>query len=79
MLKVLELVVHLLELHQDSTKSGNDPKVCRVCFAVINEYLNGNSRKNKIYITRMVNSLFSESVSLGGLASVTDIIITIKS
>ena len=61
--QVLELIVYLVELHQDIRKEKNDEAVCRVCFGIMSKYLEGNSRKNKRYITRMVGYLFSASVS----------------
>ena len=65
--KVLELIIYLLELHQDVEKKMNDPRVCRACFRVISKYLEGKSRKNKNYVTQMVEYLFSESVSFDSL------------
>ena len=59
----------VLELHQDMKESDDivmsDPEVCRVCFGVIIKYLEGNSSKNKNYITELVQVgfLFTESVS----------------
>ena len=67
--KVLELIIHLLELHKDVEKETrtNDPRVCSACFRVISKYLEGKSRKNKNYVTEMVEYLFSESVSFNSL------------
>ena len=57
----------VLELHQDMKESDvmSDPEVCRVCFGIIIKYLEGNSHKNKNYITELVQVgfLFTESVS----------------
>ena len=55
----------VLELHQDIKNVMSDPEVCRVCFGVIIKYLEGNSSKNKNYITELVQVgfLFTESVS----------------
>ena len=53
--------MYVLELHQDIKM--NDPEVCRVCFSVINKYLEGDSSKNKNYITELVDFLFTETVS----------------
>ena len=55
--------MYVLELHQDIKTVMNDPEVCRVCFGVIIEYLEGNSSKNKNYITELVGFLFTDSVS----------------
>ena len=55
--------MYVLELHQDIKAVKNDPEVCRVCFSVIIKYLEGDSSKNKSYITELVGFLFTESVS----------------
>ena len=64
-IQVLELIMCVLELHQDSKKRMSDSEVCRHCFGVITKYLEGNSSKNKNYITKLVKLgfLFSDSVS----------------
>ena len=62
-MQVLEHIVYLVELHQDVAKVKNDEAVCRVCLGIMIKYLEGNSRKNKRYITHMVGYLFSTSVS----------------
>ena len=61
-MQVVELVVYLVELHRDD--STNDPKICTPCFAAISKYLEGDSSKNKRYITPMADILFSATVSL---------------
>ena len=63
--QVLELVLCVLELHQNIEKGTSDPEVCRVCFGVVTKYLEGKSRKNKNYITELAKHdfLFSDSVS----------------
>ena len=62
--QVLELIMCVLELHQDIKKGMSDPEVCRICFRVITKYLEGKSNKNKTYITELVKLgfLFSASV-----------------
>jgi hypothetical protein len=55
--------MYVLELHQDVKNVKSDPEVCKVCFGVITKYLEGNSSKNKNYITELVDFLFTESVS----------------
>ena len=58
--------MHLLELHQGvvNKEIQSDPKVCQACFGIVSIYLEGKSRKNKSYVTQMVNFLFSDSVSV---------------
>lgn len=53
-------MVYLVELHRDDTT--NDPEICTPCFAAISKYLEGNSSKNKEYVTPMADILFSGTV-----------------
>ena len=62
-LQVLEHIIYVVELHQDVVRVRNDEAVCRVGLGIMIKYLEGNSRKNKSYITHMVEYLFSTSVS----------------
>ena len=56
-----------MQLHQDIASENviNDPEVCRICFGIVNKYLEGNSSKNKKYVTQLIELvLYSESVSM---------------
>lgn len=61
--QTLVLVVRLLNLHK--TESSNDPGVCTACFAIIISFLEGNSTKNKSYVSQMMRHIFTSSVSVG--------------
>ena len=54
-------MVRLLGLHRD--EKSNDPEVCTACFGVITNFLEGNSKKNKMYVSSMMKHIFTTSVS----------------
>lgn len=54
------LVVRLLNYHK--TEDSNDPEVCTACFAIIISFLEGKSKKNKLYVSQMMRQIFTSSV-----------------
>ena len=54
------LIVRLLKLHRN--EDSNDPEVCTACFGIITTFLEGNSTKNKSYVSTMMRHIFTSSV-----------------
>ena len=54
------MVIRLLQLHKDD--KTNDQEVCTACFGIITNFLEGNSNKNKTYVSQMIHHIFTPTV-----------------
>jgi len=57
---MLEITVNILNLHKNG--ENYDQEVCTACFDIITSFLEGSSNKNKMYLSVMINQIFTETV-----------------